>query len=33
MPSGDKDFFTCKSEDVYDGIITNPPYRTLKTNL
>ena len=28
MPSGEKDFFTCKSEDVYDGIITNPPYST-----
>lgn len=24
--SGDKDFFDCKSEDIYDGIITNPPY-------
>lgn len=24
--SGDRDFFTCTSDDVYDGIITNPPY-------
>ena len=21
-----KDFFTCTSDDVYDGVITNPPY-------
>ena len=28
MPSGDKDFFTCSPEDVYDGIITNPPENT-----
>lgn len=24
--SNGKDFFTCNSDDVYDGIITNPPY-------
>ena len=24
--SGGKDFFTCDSDDVYDGIVTNPPY-------
>jgi hypothetical protein len=24
--SNDRDFFTCTSDDVYDGIITNPPY-------
>ena len=26
IPSKNKDFFTCKPEDVYDGIVTNPPY-------
>lgn len=24
--SGDKDFFECGPEDVFDGVITNPPY-------
>ena len=24
--SGDRDFFTCGPDDVYDGVITNPPY-------
>jgi|TARA_R110001606_G_scaffold76197_6_gene176324 hypothetical protein len=24
--SGGKDFFDCTADDVYDGIITNPPY-------
>jgi hypothetical protein len=25
-PSGDKDFFECGPDDVFDGVITNPPY-------
>ena len=24
--SGGRDFFTCGSDDVFDGIVTNPPY-------
>lgn len=24
--SGDKNFFDCNSEDIHDGIVTNPPY-------
>ncbi len=26
VPSDGKDFFDCGTDDVYDGIITNPPY-------
>jgi len=26
VPSEGKDFFDCEPDDVYDGIITNPPY-------
>lgn len=26
IPSEGKDFFDCEPDDVYDGIITNPPY-------
>lgn len=25
-PSRSKDFFDCKPEDVFDGVVTNPPY-------
>jgi hypothetical protein len=25
-PSNGKDFFECETSDVYDGVITNPPY-------
>ena len=28
VPSENRDFFTCGVDDVYDGVITNPPYST-----
>ena len=28
VPSENRDFFTCGADDVYDGVVTNPPYST-----